>query len=135
MYQSPVHFYLGLQVNIHHSSLSYGSADSRSVPNDSVDGDTRKNFSNGSFILLHRQTDHNLINRNAAVYLHTLAKIFLYESVTSVPSIKRSLFREWKNSFSSSRDSRKFENQRNVLFVPFHSSFKWVSHGKKKEEC
>lgn len=57
--------------------------------------DRRKNFPIGSFILLHGQKDHHLINRNAAVYLHTLAKIFL-PTLTSVLSIKKkSLSREW----------------------------------------
>lgn len=134
MYQSPVHFYLALHTNTHHSSWSCGNAESRNVSNDSMEDDRRKNFPIGSFILLHRQKDHHLINRNAAVYLHTLAKIFLHKSVTSVPSIKKKKRPFLENGKIPSRDGQKFENQRNVLFVLFHPSFKWVN-SEKKEEC
>lgn len=88
--------------------MSCGSADSRNVSNDSMEGDKRKNFPIGSFILLHGQEDHHLINRNAAVYLHSLAKIFLHKSVTCVPSIKKSPFLE--NGKIPSGDGQKFEN-------------------------
>lgn len=81
--------------------------DFRNVSNDSMEGDRRKNFPIGSFILLHGQKDHHLINRNAAVYLHTLAKIFL-PTLTSVLSIKKKSLLE--NGKTPLRDSQKFEN-------------------------
>ena len=70
-------------------SLSYKRAGSDEI----VYGDVSKHFLSGSLILLRGSTDHHFINRHAAVYLHTVAKIFLHNSVISVQFIeKQSLF-------------------------------------------
>lgn len=85
----PGHFYLALHFNTHCVSPSYRSAGSNEI----VYGDVSKHFASGSLILLCGSTDHHFINRKAAVYLHTVAKIFWHNSVTSVQFIEKgSLF-------------------------------------------
>lgn len=73
-------------LNIHCSSLSHRGAGSTDIPDEVTWGHVSRHFPNGCFILLRGPTDQHLINRKAAVYLHTRAEIALRYSVTTVQS-------------------------------------------------